>query len=74
MHLAILRRQVPVDDIRVACGQCGSLLDIKYDWSRQPVPKSLTFSNTMSTKGTGLRGSWIFRVSGGFGDAAVLQA
>src|SRR4051812_16907505 len=60
--------QFPVDDIRVACGQCGSLLDIKYDWSRQPIPKSLTFfEHRWSTKGTGIEGQldfsgvWRFR-------------
>src|SRR5256885_2436747 len=47
----------PVDDIRVACGQCGSLLDIKYDWSRQPIPKSMTFfEHRWSTKGSGIEG------------------
>src|SRR5438552_4757504 len=58
----------PVDDIRVACGQCGSLLDIKYDWSRQPIPKSLTFfEHRWSTKGSGIEGQldfsgvWRFR-------------
>src|SRR2546421_7201522 len=58
----------PVDDIRVACGQCGSLLDIKYDWSRQPIPKSMTFfEHRWSTKGTGVEGQldfsgvWRFR-------------
>jgi threonine synthase len=28
-------------DVRVACGRCGSLLDVAYDWPRLPVPKSL---------------------------------
>src|SRR2546421_3995003 len=58
----------PVDDIRVACGQCGSLLDIKYDWSRQPIPKSMTFfEHRWSTKGSGIEGQldfsgvWRFR-------------
>lgn len=58
----------PVDDIRVACGQCGSLLDIKYDWSRQPIPKSMAFfEHRWSTKGSGIEGQldfsgvWRFR-------------
>src|SRR3954463_11509507 len=58
----------PVDDIRVACGACGSLLDIKYDWSRQPIPKSLAFfEHRWSTKGSGIEGQldfsgvWRFR-------------
>ena len=25
----------------MACGRCGSLLDVMYDWSRLRVPKSL---------------------------------
>ena len=30
-----------VDEVRVACGRCGSLLDVAYDWQRLPPPKSL---------------------------------
>jgi threonine synthase len=57
-----------VDEIRVSCGQCGALLDIKYDWGRLPVPRSLTFfEHRWSTKGTGVEGQldfsgvWRFR-------------
>ena len=31
-----------IGEIRVACGQCGDLLDVVYDWSRLPVPKTLS--------------------------------
>jgi threonine synthase len=57
-----------IDDIRVACDKCGSLLDVKYDWSRLPVPKSLSFfEHRWITKGTGTAGRldfsgvWRFR-------------
>src|SRR5688572_16122810 len=57
-----------IDDIRVACGSCGSLLDIRYDWDHQPIPKSLAyFEHRWSTKGTGVEGQldfsgvWRFR-------------
>lgn len=57
-----------IDEIRVACGKCGSLLDIRYNWNRLPVPKSLSFfEHRWSTKGTGIEGRldfsgvWRFR-------------
>jgi len=57
-----------VEDVRVSCAKCSSLLDIKYDWSRLPVPKSLNFfEHRWSTKGTGTAGRldfsgvWRFR-------------
>jgi threonine synthase len=31
-----------IDEIRVACERCGSLLDVSYDWDRLPVPQSLS--------------------------------
>lgn len=31
-----------IDEIRTACDQCGSLLDVAYDWNRLPAPKSLS--------------------------------
>ena len=41
-----------VDESKVACTKCGSLLDIKYDWSRLQVPKSLKqFEHRWATKG-----------------------
>src|SRR6478672_7730025 len=57
-----------VDDVRVSCGKCGGLLDIKYNWSKLPVPKNLNFfEHRWSTKGTGTEGRldfsgvWRFR-------------
>lgn len=57
-----------VDEVRVACTKCGELLDIKYDWSRLPIPKSLSyFEHRWATKGTDVEGSldfsgvWRFR-------------
>lgn len=31
-----------VDEVRIACGKCGSLLDVVYDWDRATPPKSLS--------------------------------
>jgi threonine synthase len=31
------------DEVLTECLRCGSLLDVKYEWSRLPVPKSLSF-------------------------------
>ena len=57
-----------IGEVKVACAKCGSLLDVRYDWDRLPVPKSLTtFEHRWSTKGTGTQGSldfsgvWRFR-------------
>jgi threonine synthase len=57
-----------VEDVRVSCGKCNSLLDIKYDWAKLPVPKNLNFfEHRWSTKGTGTEGRldfsgvWRFR-------------
>ncbi|MGE0605971.1 MAG: threonine synthase [Pirellulales bacterium] len=32
-----------IDDARVACAACGSLLDVTYDWDRARPPASLSF-------------------------------
>ena len=57
-----------IDEIRVSCDRCGSLLDIRYDWSRLPALRSLSFfEHRWNTKGTGTTGSldfsgvWRFR-------------
>jgi threonine synthase len=57
-----------IDQIKVACDKCGSLLDIKYEWSRLPVPRSLSFfEHRWITKGTltqgrlDFSGVWRFR-------------
>jgi threonine synthase len=56
------------NEVHVACPKCGSLLDIKYDWNRLPVPKSLEFfEHRWATKGTerdgrlDFSGVWRFR-------------
>jgi threonine synthase len=57
-----------VEEARVGCAKCGSLLDIKYDWSKFPVPKSLSFfEHRWATKGAeqegrlDFSGVWRFR-------------
>src|SRR6266550_6571174 len=57
-----------ISEVKVACGKCGSLLDIRYEWDRLPVPKSLnSFEHRWNTKGTGtggrldFSGVWRFR-------------
>jgi len=35
-----------VDEVRVACGKCGSLLDVVYDWNRAQPPDSLRYFET----------------------------
>lgn len=57
-----------VEEVRVSCAKCDSLLDIKYDWNKLPIPKSLSFfEHRWSTKGTGVEGRldfsgvWRFR-------------
>ena len=57
-----------VDEVKVACDRCGSLLDIRYEWSRLPTPRSLGFfEHRWNTKGTATQGSldfsgvWRFR-------------
>ena len=57
-----------IQEIRVSCDRCGSLLDIRYDWSRLPVPRSLGFfEHRWNTKGTQTQGRldfsgvWRFR-------------
>jgi threonine synthase len=57
-----------VDQVVVACTRCGNLLDIRYDWSRAPRIKSLSFfEHRWSTKGTEVEGRndfsgvWRFR-------------
>ena len=57
-----------VREVKVACDRCGGLLDIRYDWSRLPVPRSLSFFehrwNTKGTRNQGrldFSGVWRFR-------------
>ena len=62
------KTQYAVEQVKVSCEKCGSLLDILYDWERTDVPKSLRhFENRWATKGTKLGGRldfsgvWRFR-------------
>jgi threonine synthase len=57
-----------VNEVHVSCDKCGGLLDIRYEWDRLPLPRSLTFfEHRWSTKGTGVEGQldfsgvWRFR-------------
>ena len=68
MHQPRLRGTYGMDEVHVACTRCGSLLDIRYDWDRLPVPRSLAFfEHRWDTKGTGTQGRldfsgvWRFR-------------
>ncbi len=61
-------RTFGVREAHVACPDCSFLLDVRYDWSRTKVPKSLRyFESRWATKGlrsTGLldfSGVWRFR-------------
>jgi threonine synthase len=57
-----------VGQVLVACSQCGSLLDVQYDWGKLPTIKGLSFfEHRWSTKGIGVEGQldfsgvWRFR-------------
>ena len=57
-----------LDDVLFACRKCGALLDVRYDWSRCEVPKSLSlFDSRRVTPGRTLEaradssGVWRFR-------------
>jgi threonine synthase len=57
-----------IDEIKVSCDRCGSLVDIRYDWTRLPTPRSMSFfEHRWNTKGTGTAGRldfsgiWRFR-------------
>lgn len=58
----------PINQVIVACGACGSLLDIRYAWDKLPRIKGLGFfEHRWSTKGTAAEGRadfsgvWRFR-------------
>jgi len=58
------RKTLPVRDVAVACPDCGSLLDVEYDWNRIPVPGSLReFESRWQTRRNPLdySGVWRFR-------------
>ncbi|MCH7592842.1 MAG: threonine synthase [Planctomycetes bacterium] len=51
-----------IDEILFACRACGSLIDVRYDWSRCEVPKSLTFfDGRRGATGLDASGVWRFR-------------
>ncbi|MGA3066767.1 MAG: threonine synthase [Tepidisphaeraceae bacterium] len=57
-----------VERVIVACPQCGSLLDVQYDWKKLPTIKGMGFfEHRWSTKGIGVEGRldfsgvWRFR-------------
>jgi len=51
-----------VGESLTACRQCGSLLDVVYDWARVPVPKSLAeFEKKWATRRNPLHFSGVWR-------------
>lgn len=57
-----------IHSVLVSCQKCGALLDVVYDWSRLPVPRSMSyFEHRWATKGFGdsgrldFSGVWRFR-------------
>ena len=56
-----------VDEVHVACPQCGSLLDVRYNWDRLVTPKWDMFEYRWMTKGEHGKGAldfsgvWRFR-------------
>jgi threonine synthase len=64
----ICRSTVSIDEVRVSCGKCASLLDIEYDWAACSVPKSLGEFSKRATHSVQTRedrlnfsGVWRFR-------------
>jgi threonine synthase len=52
------------DEIIFACPKCGNLLDIRYEWDKLPVPKSLkAFEDRWGTRASAydFSGVWRFR-------------
>ncbi len=53
-----------LEEVRIACGTCGNLLDVAYDWNRLPLPKKLAdFEQKWSRRFDPLdySGVWRFR-------------
>ena len=52
-----------LDEVLFACRRCGSLLDVRYDWSKCDVPKSLSFfdSRRAASPEVDISGVWRFR-------------
>lgn len=60
----LCRATYDVSDVLTSCPDCGSLLDIDYDWDRLPVPKSLrSFEERWGNRRNPLdfSGVWRFR-------------
>ncbi|MEL7238252.1 MAG: threonine synthase [Planctomycetota bacterium] len=52
----------PKTDVRVACEECGSLLDVKYDWQQLPRPSFDTFDQRRASfEHLDFSGVWRFR-------------
>ena len=67
--------QYDLGEVLFSCRRCGALLDVRYDWSRCEVPKSLGhFANRWSTPGRSttarvdFSGVWRFRELISFAD------
>ena len=62
------RATYAIDEVKVACTKCGSLLDIRYDWSRLPVPKKLELFRSIAGRPRARRakGGSISPACGGF--------
>jgi threonine synthase len=51
-----------IEEVRVACDKCGSLLDVAYDWNQVRPPKSLEFFESQwSNRHLPLRYSGVWR-------------
>jgi threonine synthase len=51
-----------IDEIRVACGECGGLLDVRYDWDRLRPPRSLAeFQKKWADRGNPYSFSGVWR-------------
>lgn len=51
-----------VNEVRVACGRCGDLLDVEYDWDRLEPPDSLRyFEQGWSQRRVPMRHSGVWR-------------
>ncbi len=58
------QKQFSIDKVHASCPECGSLLDVRYDWDRAEVPNSLReFESRWATRNRPLdySGVWRFR-------------
>ena len=57
-------RRFGLDEVLFACTDCGSLLDVRYDWSKCNIPDSLSFFDARGSETTSqldYSGVWRFR-------------